>query len=358
MQIPSIHIIGGKKLGGAERFYVRLVNALAKHGEHVAAATVQGGEIDAAVASNIPRHPLPLAGIWDLWSRYRIGRITKKEQPAIIQSYMGRATRLTHLPRGKLPVHIARLGGYYNLKGYHHAHAWVGNTRGICDYLVREGMPADKVFYIGNFVDPASVQSQQSLTAFRAQWGIPEDALVVLGLGRLHANKGFTDLLTAFSKLPTEVNSRPLYLLMVGDGPLRESLHQEAEQLGIAQRVVWAGWQYDPAPCYQTADVFVCSSRHEPLGNVILEAWANGVPVVSSAAQGPVELITPGDNGLLTPVADADGLAHAIRQGLALDGDERQRLITNGRAKLNAQFSEQAIVRSYLELYEKLTAGL
>lgn len=354
----SLHIIGGRKLGGAERFFVRLVNALARHGEDVSVVTVAGGEIDAAVANELPRHHAPLAGIWDLWSRLRIARLVEHVRPDIVQTYMGRATRLTHLNLGHKPVHIARLGGFYNLKGYRHAHAWIGNTRGICDYMIREGLPADRVFHIGNFVDPAMPMSTGQLAGLRAQWNIPDEAQVILGLGRLHPNKAFSDLLQAFARLPAQYQGHPLWLVMVGDGPLRDTLRQQADSLGIADRTIWAGWQYDPSPWYQLADVFVCSSRHEPLGNVILEAWANGTTVVSTAAQGPLELITDGENGLLSPIADPARLSEVLRAALALHPAERQRIIEAGRGKLAADFSEAAIVSAYRNLYRKLAAPL
>jgi glycosyltransferase involved in cell wall biosynthesis len=143
---------------------------------------------------------------------------------------------------------------------------------------------------------------------------------------------------------------------MVGDGPLRAQLEAETVQLGLAGRVTWAGWQYDPAPWYQLADVFVCASRHEPLGNVILEAWANGVPVVSTAAQGPLELIEEGVDGLLAPLAAPERLAAVLRESLELDAAARLRLIEAGRAKLAANFSEEAIVKAYLDLYGKLAS--
>lgn len=352
--ISSLHIIGGKKLGGAERFFVRLVNALARHGEPVEVVTVAGGEIDAAVDANIPRHHAPLAGVFDVWSRLRIRQIVRQRSPAIVQTYMGRATRLTHLPKHGRSTHVARLGGYYDLKGYRHAHAWIGNTRGICDYLIHEGLPRERVFHIGNFVDPVPRHAPEALMELRCKWLIPEDALVILGLGRHHPNKGFTDLLQAFARLPLELQDRPLQLVMVGDGPLRAGLQSEARRLGIDKRVIWAGWQYDPSPWYQLADVFVCSSRHEPLGNVILEAWANSVLTVSTAAEGPLELIAPGEDALLAPPADPARLADSLLKALSLDRETRARMIDAGRAKLAANFSEQAIVDAYLGLYGKL----
>lgn len=355
--LKSLHIIGGRKLGGAERFYVRLVNALAARGQEVAALTIAAGEIDAALDPAVRRFHAPLAGVWDLWSRWRIGAAVRQFRPAVVQTYMGRATRLTHLPRGGEAVHVARLGGYYNLKGYRHAHAWVGNTLGIRDYLVAQGLPPERVFYLGNFVDPAPPVPAETLLALRRQWGIPPEARVLLGLGRLHPNKGFADLLEAFARLPQQPQERPLWLAIVGDGPLRETLHAQCGRLGIGGRVIWAGWQFDPSPWYQMAEIFVCPSRHEPLGNVVLEAWANRVPVVSAAAQGPVELITDGTDGLLAPLADAPGLARRLAEALALPAARRQAMIDAGLARVNGDFGEDAILAGYLALYRSLAGA-
>ena len=357
MTTPSLHIIGGKKLGGAERFFVRLVNALARAGEEVRVVTVPGGEIDAAVSQDIPRHHAPLAGVWDIWSRLSIRRAIKRHRPAIVQTYMGRATRLTHLPETSATVHVARLGGFYNLKGYRHAHAWIGNTRGIHDYLMQQGLPAGRVFQIGNFVDIPPTLDPDTLSGLRQQWAIPDDALIILGLGRLHPNKGFGDLLQAFARLPATIRSRPVWLAMVGDGPLGPSLKKEAASLGIERRTIWAGWQYDPAPWYQASDLFVCSSRHEPLGNVILEAWANRVPIVSTRSEGALELLEEGVDGFLAEKADPVCLARVMEQALETDAHVQQTMIGAGRHKIDDQFSEAAIVDAYRTLYRRLTGN-
>jgi glycosyltransferase involved in cell wall biosynthesis len=196
-------------------------------------------------------------------------------------------------------------------------------------------------------------QTDVALDALRQQLGL-SGCRIVLGLGRLHSNKGWSDLLHAFSKLPATLQDLPLHLLMVGDGPLRTELTQLASQLGIADRVHWAGWQTDPAPYYQLADVFVCASVHEPLGNVILEAWANRVLLVSTRAQGPLELMQDEVNGLLAPLSDAAGLAEVLSKALTLDSAHKSRLIEAGYNEVNSQYSETAIVAAYTVLYEDL----
>lgn len=349
----SLHVIGGKGSGGAERFAVRLINALARNGQPVAAVTVAGGEIARAIDPAVRQYHAPMLGVWDLYSRWKINRAIADFQPDVVQTYMGRATRIVRLPDGQRPVHLARLGGYYNLKGYRHAHAWVGNTRGIRDYLTAHGLPADRVHTVGNFVDPPARLAPATLDALRHQLGL-DGCRILLGLGRLHPYKGWADLLRAFARLPATHQGAPLHLLMVGDGPLRKELAQLADELDIAPRVHWAGWKTDPAPYYQLADVFVCASVYETLGNVILEAWANRALVVSTRAQGPLELMEDHVNGLLAPLSDAAGLADVLNAALALDSSHRARLIEAGFSEVERHYSEAAIVSGYTALYAGL----
>ena len=354
LQLPrSLHVIGGKGLGGAERFFIRLVNALARRGFPVAAVTVKNGEIARAIDPQVRQYHAPMLGSWDLYSRMRIGHFVRDFKPHVVQTYMGRATRIVRLPEGQLPVHVARLGGFYNLKGYRHAHAWVGNTHGIHAYLASHGLPRQRIHTIGNFVDMPAPLEAATLDALRLQLGL-DRCRIILGLGRLHANKGWADLLHAFARLPASHQGQPLHLLMVGEGPLRHELVQLARKLGIATRLHWAGWQMDPAPYYQLADVFVCASIHEPLGNVILEAWANRALVVSTRAQGPLELIQDHTQGLLAPLSDPTGLAEVLQAALSMDAGSKAQLIAAGYREVEQHYSEAAILAAYGALYESL----
>lgn len=348
----SLHVIGGKGSGGAERFAVRLVNALARSGQPVAAVTVAGGEIARAIDPAVRQYHAPMLGVWDVFSRWKINRAIANFRPDVVQTYLGRATRIARLT-DEHPVHLARLGGYYKLKGYRHAHAWVGNTQGLCNHLVANGFDAARVTRIGNFVDAQPTFGRDERDALRAKHDL-DGCRVVAGVGRLHPVKGWDDLLRAFARLPAAFDGQPLCLLAVGDGPLRRELEQLASQLGIADRVRWAGWQDQPAAFYQLADVFVCSSVSETLGNVILEAWTNRALVVSTRAQGPLELIEDGVNGLLAPLADPVGLAAVLNTALALDAAQRARMIAAGEAEVARHYSEAAIVAAYIDLYTRL----
>jgi len=351
----SVHIIGSRLFGGAERFYLRLTAALAEQGEAVMCITQPNSELNPHVHQASRQRTVKMRSIFDPIARTRIGSAIRSFDAQIVQTYMGRATRLTHLkPQRKGPVHIARLGGYYSPKGYRHAHAWIANTRGIRDYLVAQGFASERVFHIGNFVEPARHMELAALDQIRLDWEIEANAWVVVCLGQLHRNKAFDVMLDAISRLPEYIQSRPLRLLIVGDGPERDALQAQAQQSGIARRTRWLGEQQHPESYLQLADVFVCPSRHEPLGNVILEAWNQQVPVLATDTGGPAELIVTGTNGALVAVEDADELAAGLQTLLEAEPKYRQALAAGGRQTLAKDHDKEKVVRTYLDLYARL----
>jgi glycosyltransferase involved in cell wall biosynthesis len=356
--IHSMHIIGSRQLGGAEQFYMRFVRALDQRGLAVVAVNRPGCPVNKAMNGSVPQQTVPMRNGWDLFSVLKIRRLIRNTGPLIVQTYMGRATRLTRLPRGSAAIHVARLGGYYNIKGYYqHAHAWVANTRGICDYLVREGLAADRVYHIGNFVELPSPPAETALQARRQSLQIPADAVVLFSLGRFVDYKGFDDLLSAFARVPRDIHGRPVILVIAGDGPLRKQLHHMARQLALAPRLRWVGWQNDPGPYYDLADVFVCPSREEPLGNVILEAWAHRLPVITTRTPGPLELIAEEESGLLVEIRDPAALAAGISALVKAGPAAWRSLAEKGLTSLKQHHTEEAVLKDYLALYAELQPG-
>ena len=352
----SIHVLGSRQFGGADQFCVRLVRALRDAGHPVTAVNRRGSPVALALAGDgIEQFHLPLANSFDLWTVWRLRRLVASREPCIVQTYMGRATRLTRLPKTSRAVHVARLGGQYKIDGYYrHAHAWIGNTKGLCDYLVKEGLPAARVFHIGNFVPEPITATPAETAALRKQWAIPDDAWILFTLGRLIGLKGFGDLLDALARLPRTIDDRPVVLLIAGSGPLEAELKAHATRLGLDAQVRWLGWQDPPDAFFTMADVFVCPSRRETLGNVILEAWNHGLPVVSTQTPGAAELIENGHTGLLTPIRDPLALARRLEESLKSTTEQKTSMGAAGRDSLNARFGKSAIVAAYLALYTRL----
>jgi glycosyltransferase involved in cell wall biosynthesis len=172
---------------------------------------------------------------------------------------------------------------------------------------------------------------------------------LLFALGRLHQNKGFDTLLKAVSRISD------LYLWIAGDGPEREALESLAHQLGIKPRVRFLGWRDDAPALHAAADLFVCPSRHEPLGNVVIEAWAQRSPVLAAASQGPTELIEPDVNGILTPIDEPVAMAEAIRKAVR-DPDGLARMAAAGRQAFEARFTEAAVVAQYRAFFDQVIA--
>lgn len=354
--VPSIHILGSREFGGADQFYVRMVEALHRSGRPVIAVNRPGSPVARALDEReIEQVHVPMANRWDFWSAWRLRRLVTRHAPCIVQTYMGRATRLTRVPNGVPAVHVARLGGFYKIDGYYrHAHAWVGNTRAICDYLIKQGLPPARVFHIGNFV-PAPLQyAPHELQALKAGLGLTDDGWVLFALGRLIEKKGFQDMLQALSRLPAEIAGRPWVMLIAGDGEDAGKLKAHCDALGLSERVRWLGWQNPPDAWFALADLVLVPSRHEPLGNVILEAWNHRRPVLSTRSDGAQELIRQDQNGLLTPCADAAALADGIRVALSLPAEQRQALGEHGYRELNEKYGQAVILGAYLDLYDRL----
>jgi hypothetical protein len=341
-------------MGGAERWFVRFNAALAERGAPTELAIRAGSQLEKAGLPELPLHRLPFLTVWDPVSRGSVSRLIRRLKPDIVQTYMGRATRLTRLSPGAGPVHVARLGGYYALHPYRQAHAWIGNTRGLCDWMVRQGLPATRVFHIYNFVDPPSPIAPQRVAALRDELGLPPGAWVLVTAGRFVPVKGHAHLLEALSMLPTEIAGRPLRLLLLGDGLLGRRLRVQAERAGLAKRIVWAGWRTDPGPYFQLADLMVFPSlKEETLGNVILEAWAWSRPLVTSRFRGAREIARHGEDAWCVPCGDGPALARGIEEVLR-DPGLAASMVERGRKRVTAEFGRGAILDRYQELYRAL----
>lgn len=186
-------------------------------------------------------------------------------------------------------------------------------SEGVGRDLVARGFRDGQVVVIHNPLPPAHTRAPGP-HPWAAALEAMGDGPVIVTLGRLVPVKDHRTLLEAFSRLDPARGHR---LVIFGDGPLKEDLVAHAGALGIAGRTLFPGYVNDPAACYACADLFVLSSVKEGFGNVLIEAMAAGVPVVSTdAPYGPREILADGRLGALVPVGNAAALARAIEETL------------------------------------------
>lgn len=333
-----LHLLGTAGEGGAETYFSDLTTALADAGlSQAAAIRANPARETRLAAAGLALEVLRFGGPLDILTKPKAARFARRHGTRVALAWMNRAAR--HTPKGPW-ARIGRLGGYYNLKYYRGFDALVANTEHIADWVVSQGWPAGRVRYIPNFAAPG----KDAAPVDRASLSTPQDAPLLLALGRLHDAKAHDIALQALVDIPDAI------LWIAGSGPLEAKLKALADVLGVAPRVRFLGWRNDASALYRAADVCVFPSRYEPLGNVVIQAWAHGLPVVAAASQGPAGLIRDGADGLLTPIDDPGALAAAVNRML---GEPMLRAATaeQGLARVEGEFSRAAVVAQWRALF-------
>ena len=330
--------------GGTERFFVTLSEAFHERGIEQRFAIRPGRpwrhEVEGFGAIRegqfLRRTP---CGMFDLW---RLHRAIREFEPDAIMAWRAPAARL--IPRDVQAAKIVRLGDYpRHVRHFAGLDAVVCNNPTIARRIRDLGWGGDAPI-ISNFSRPVS-----SSPISRAELDTPDGAFVVCGAGRFTKVKGFDLLIAAVAQL------EGVYLWLVGDGPEAEALLWQAEDLGVSDRVRFAGWREDPTEVIGASDVFVLPSRDEPLGNALIEAWRVGVPSVASMTDGPNWYAEDGRDTLLVPVGDAGAIAVALMRLLG-DADLRVRLVDGARETLLQRFDREGVVDAYLELFDGINA--
>lgn len=192
------------------------------------------------------------------------------------------------------------------------------HSSGAVKFMDSLRIPKDNVQLVPFIVDNEwwIAQSQQVNRALvRQQWGIPQDAPLVLFCAKLQAWKRPQDVLQAFAK----ANVPSAYLVLAGEGPLRESLETEAKSLKILDQVKFLGFvnQSQLPSVYTAADLFVLPSEHEPFGVVVNEAMlCNCAVVVSNQVGARYDLIREGETGFVYPCGDIEALTKILQKML------------------------------------------
>ncbi|MCZ6765428.1 MAG: glycosyltransferase family 4 protein, partial [bacterium] len=194
-------------------------------------------------------------------------------------------------------------------------------------YLVdAEGLDARQITVIHNGVDPNRYRPGPAPDELARELGFDGSECIVIAVGSLKPLKGFDFLLRAAAG--AFANRKDLRLVIVGDGAERNSLEALSESLGVRDRVTFTGVRRDVDALLRMSDLLVLSSWTEAFPNVVLEAMATGLPVISTDVGSVREVVREGENGLIVPPKDVDALNSALRSMLADPG----RMATFGEA--------------------------
>jgi len=182
-----------------------------------------------------------------------------------------------------------------------------------------------------------------------------EPSLLLLSAGRVVYQKGFDLAMRALAG----IKDIEWKWQIAGDGPQMDALKSLAQELGIADRVTFLGWQSqaDLIKQYQRANLFLFPSRHEGMPNALLEAMASGLPVIASRIAGNEELVVDGETGILVPSEDVDALRTAIRK-LMTDIPLRQQMGHASRRRVEEHYSWENTAKQYAFLLEHIPSPL
>ncbi len=333
-----LHLHFGKE-GGAERFFVNLAHAFGQRDVEQRFVIRPGrtwrSDIHdlGPVIENSYRRISPMS----LLLEWQVRRMCKNWQPDAIMAWMPRAARL--IPNYGPAVKLTRLGDFpRHLGHFSRCDVLVGNTPDIGVHCRKLGWMRP-MLTISNF--PRQISP---VPVLRSLLSTPDDAFLICGAGRFVPRKGMDMLVRATARIPGA------WLWLVGDGVERPKLEALVKELGMEERTRFVGWVNEPVNYMASADVVGMPSRHEPLGNVVLEAWQARVPVVSTRSEGPGWYMNHERDGLLTGIDDLDEFSSALVR-IRDDRVLAKSLVGAATRKLEDQFSVDGVVNKYLALF-------
>ena len=350
-------VVHGLETGGAEMMVLHLARELDRAGHPVRVVSLHGDETDVAGLmrrAGIDVVALNKAGGPDPRTVLRLRAQMRDFSPTVVHTHLpvleyvlpaarlyGRRVGIIHtvhnLARAETRHRVLRA---INRRAFSHGVVPVALNEEVRSSICREyALPASAVPVVGNGID---------LDAFRGpQRRGPRGAGArLLCVARLAPAKNHALLLRTVARL--RESGRDVSLTLVGDGPLRGALEERARELGISERVRFAGRRTDTAAFYRDCDLFVLLSDYEGMPMSIIEAMASGLPVVATRAGGVAELVDDGVNGALVE-ADAAAAAGAI--AAICDDPALYARLSAGAVRTSSHYSAEAMMEKYVDLY-------
>lgn len=298
--LTLVHVVFSSRIAGGERHCIDLANAQSALGHRVHVIGSAGSAVAGALAPGVQFHGLKLP----LLRGWRVAALARRLGADVCHGHLGPACKAVAHARAATRVGTLHVG----YKAHHHAQldGLICVNRAQYDALPPSDVLASVIY---NWAPERDAAAAACRTDLRAELGLVPGQLLIGSVGRLHPSKGMDLLIAAFkAHAPADA-----VLAILGEGPDLASLQQLAA--GDA-RIRLLGFRSDVDQALKSFDLFVSPSREEAFPLAILEAMRAGRPVLSTATQGPLEMLN-GQPARLVPVGDADALGHALAEELA-----------------------------------------
>jgi glycosyltransferase involved in cell wall biosynthesis len=357
------HLVTSGDVAGGQLVALQLARAARERGDDVAfVSPTDGPFVDLVRSEGFRAFHVRAARLYDVGGAFALARLLRRDRVDVLHTH----THLAAAVLGRLAARAAGAAVVSHLHIENHfreqtlpravSRTLDNATARLCSRLVavsdatrrafeEQGFPADRLETVPNGI---ALDGAAPATSLRSDLGIPAKAFLVALVGRLAPVKGQRDLIEALARAPEA------HAVLAGDdlesgGAFRRELEVEAERLGVADRVWFAGYRPGVSAELAEVDALVLPSRIEGMPLVVLEAMARAKPVIATPVGGTPELVVDGETGIL--VDGVDELATALAR-LARDPDEARRLGEAGRRRVEERFAEDAMTRRVLEIYD------
>ena len=363
-----LHTITAINRGGAENHLVDLIHHQLNEGCRVSLAYLKtsGYWEQKLIAAGAQVYGLGLGVYGDPRPMLKLRRLIQEGDFDVIHAHLPPAELYTRLAlllrwRNGPPLLISKHNEepFYRGPGQKWLARWVAKRAAgvivISDAVGRymagpkAGIPEQKlarIYYGLNLADARHTRSE-AVSKIRSEWNVPENGFLIGFVGRLVPQKDIGTLLEGFARFYARHGQARL--VIVGKGPLEDSMKSLSRQLGVSDAVVWAGFREDIDDVMSALDVFALTSHYEGFGLVLLEAMAAGVPVVGTRVGAIPEVVQDGETGVLIEPGHSGELCDAFER--LLDPLMRQRMGEAGRERVAHRFGLRDMCRSTDTLY-------
>ena len=364
---PAVHIINLMAALDPDRFECQIIAGRPglHEGDMSYLATQKG--IDLLIIPELGRELSPLS---DLRTTVRLARILRRDKPHIVETHTAKAgavgrvsARLAGVP---IVIHVFHGHVFHSYFGPLKTRLFLNAERALAritdriitvspaqrrDIVQVYGIaPVERVLTIplGLDLQPLRVAKQAYGGQFRSSLGVSDDTPLVGFVGRLTAVKNPELFVKAARRVVDQCPQTRF--VFVGDGELRPELERQVDALGLAQHVLFAGWQADMLPIYADLDLLALTSLNEGTPVTVIEALASGTPVVATAVGGVPDVVMDQETGTLVPSGHADVLAEAMLQ-LIRAPEWAQALALAGQQDVLKRFDLERLTNDMASLY-------
>jgi len=356
-----LYLITSTTVGGAERTLARLARGLdRKRAEPAGVICLKplgpvAGEIESA---GVPVRSLGMGYLPSPFDVHKLREVMDSFRPDIVHAFLYRAIQFARLAKGDWKLVSSPRVNYrtrplplrlIDRLGRNRDDMTVCEAQSTADFMKDElGYDPARLRVIRNGINPVSASPEESAKV-RASLGFGRGDFIVLSAGRLSEQKGFPFLIEAMPEVLKKCQS--VRLVIAGEGPDRPALERLIARLGLKDKVRLAGEQGNLSPWYGAADAFVLPSLWEGLPNCLLEAMSAGLPCAATAVDGTLEICQSGAEALLVPPANSGEMAKALSE-LCSNAALREKLSSNGRRNVEANFTMSRMLAQYEQAYE------